>query len=321
MKRLLSFPPISFTLEAFSTYGRCGVAQAAAALSYFLILTLFPLLMCVNYFIGLFHLSLEQLLSGLDQVLPDQALAVMQDYLAYASLNQSPAIVAAALVAIALSASAGLRALLLAMDKLYGLEHPGGLRRIALSVILSLLFLLTIYLSVVVIFTGDWFFHLLETHLPHPLLRLIPLSALSSLWLWIRYLLLFCFVLLLVLAIYRLGTPRRFRSSRKLLLSSLFTAVSLVAGSLLLVHRPVLPLLHAVRLSGLPHHPSGVALLLRQRAPAGRPAQPGVGSTPGTASQHRLIDPTSLSYKKAPPVLFSKQAGLFTVRGSGSGTG
>ena len=200
MKRLLSFPPISFTLEAFSTYGRCGVAQAAAALSYFLILTLFP---------------------------------VIQDYLAYASLNQSPTIVAAALVAIALSASAGLRALLLAMDKLYGLEHPGGLRRIALSVILSLLFLLTIYLSVVVIFTGDWFFHLLETHLPHPLLRLIPLSALSSLWLWIRYLLLFCFVLLLVLAIYRLGTPRRFRSSRKLQLSSHYTADSLVAGYLL----------------------------------------------------------------------------------------
>lgn len=323
MKRLLSFPPISFTLEAFSTYGRCGVAQAAAALSYFLILTLFPLLMCVNYFIGLFHLSLEQLLSGLDQVLPDQALAVMQDYLAYASLNQSPAIVAAALVAIALSASAGLRALLLAMDKLYGLEHPGGLRRIALSVILSLLFLLTIYLSVVVIFTGDWFFHLLETHLPHPLLRLIPLSALSSLWLWIRYLLLFCFVLLLVLAIYRLGTPRRFRQQPEA--AAQFPLHRRLTGgrlsSVLLVHRPVLPLLHAVRLSGLPHHPSGVALLLRQRAPAGRPAQSGVGSTPGTASQHRLIDPTSLSYKKAPPVLFSKQAGLFTVRGSGSGTG
>ncbi len=233
MKRLLSFPPISFTLEAFSTYGRCGVAQAAAALSYFLILTLFPLLMCVNYFIGLFHLSLEQLLSGLDQVLPDQALAVMQDYLAYASLNQSPAIVAAALVAIALSASAGLRALLLAMDKLYGLEHPGGLRRIALSVILSLLFLLTIYLSVVVIFTGDWFFHLLETHLPHPLLRLIPLSALSSLWLWIRYLLLFCFVMLLVLIVYRTGTPRGEVRRVVVLLSSLVASVAIVAASVL----------------------------------------------------------------------------------------
>lgn len=99
--------------------------------------------------------------------------------------------------------------------------------------ILSLLFLLTIYLSVVVIFTGDWFFHLLETHLPHPLLRLIPLSALSSLWLWIRYLLLFCFVLLLCWPSTAWALLGASGSSRKLLLSSLFTAVSLVAGSLL----------------------------------------------------------------------------------------
>ena len=148
-------------------------------------------------------------------------------------LLSSPALLAASLFTILVSASAGLRTLFLTMDELYAVGQDHGFRRIVLSVVLSLLFLLTIYLSVVVIFTGDWFFHLLETHLPHPLLRLIPLSALSSLWLWIRYLLLFCFVLLLVLAIYRLGTPRRFRSSRKLLLSSLFTAVSLVAGSLL----------------------------------------------------------------------------------------
>lgn len=97
MKRLLSFPPISFTLEAFSTYGRCGVAQAAAALSYFLILTLFPLLMCVNYFIGLFHLSLGAA-PGRDwsQVLPDQAW-LSCGLSGLCSLNQSPAIVAAAL--------------------------------------------------------------------------------------------------------------------------------------------------------------------------------------------------------------------------------
>ena len=89
------------------------MAQAAAALSYFLILTLFPLLMCVNYFIGLFHLSLEQLLRDWTRSCPTRPWLSLQDYLAYASLNQSPAILlAAALVAIALSASAGLRALL-----------------------------------------------------------------------------------------------------------------------------------------------------------------------------------------------------------------
>lgn len=233
MKRLLSFPPVAFALEAAETYGRCGIAQAAAALSYFLILTLFPLLLCVNYFIGLFHLSLEQLVMGLDQVLPAQALSVVRDYLTYASQNQSPALVAVAVGAIVLSASAGLRTLLLTMDQLYDVDHANGVRRIILSVVLSLLFLLTIYLSVIVIFTGDWFFHLLETNLPDKLLNLIPLAALSGLWRWIRYLLLFCFVLLLVLGIYRLGIPRRDRTNRGMLLSAAFTAAALVAGSLL----------------------------------------------------------------------------------------
>ena len=59
VKKLLSWPPAAFLLEAARLYGRVGAAQSAAALSYFLILTLFPLLMCVNYLIGLFHLSLE----------------------------------------------------------------------------------------------------------------------------------------------------------------------------------------------------------------------------------------------------------------------
>ena len=75
---------------------------------------------------------------------------------------------------------------------------------------------------------------LLETHLPHPLLRLIPPGTLSSLWLWMRYLLLFCFVLLLVLAVYRLGTPSAPCSVKGTIrLTALFSALALVACSVL----------------------------------------------------------------------------------------
>ena len=140
------------------------------------------------------------------------------------------------------------------MDKLYGLEHPGGLRRIALSVILSLLFLLTIYLSVVVIFTGDWFFHLLETHLPHPLLRLIPpLRPVQSLALDP----LSAAVLLRPAAGaghlppgHSSALPQQPEAAAQFPLHRRLTGGRL--SSVLLVHRPVLPLLHAVRLSGLP---------------------------------------------------------------------
>ena len=208
MKKFLSLPPVSFAVEAAGLYLRVGASRAAAALSYFLILTLFPLLVCVNYFIGLFHLDLENLLQSLDQILPAEALAVIQDYLGYVSDSQSRALLLASLITILISASAGLRTLLAAMDDLHGASDPRPFRRAVFSVGLSALFLLTIYLSVVVIFTGEWFFWLLEEQLPRYMIEHIPLSALSGLWRWMRYLLLFCFVLMLVLIVYRAGTPR-----------------------------------------------------------------------------------------------------------------
>lgn len=233
MKKFLSFPPVSFVLEAAELYLRVGASRAAAALSYFLILTLFPLLVCVNYFIGLFHLDLENMLRSLDQLLPAGVLAVVTDYLGYVAGSQSRALLLASLITILVSASAGLRTLLATMDELHGVTDSRPVRRVVFSVVLSALFLLTIYLSVVVIFTGEWFFWLLEKNLPAYLAELFPLSALSELWQWLRYLLLFCFVLLLVLIVYRAGTPKGAMRRPVVLLSSLLAALAIAGASVL----------------------------------------------------------------------------------------
>ena len=231
LHHFFSLPPVSYVLEVADCYSRAGVSRSAAALAYFLVLTLFPLLMCVNSLIGLFHLDLEQVLQSLDQVLPSGVLSVISDYLGYVSQSQSAALFWAGLFTILLSASAGLRTLFLTMDDLYQVEHLHSFRRIVLSVLLSVLLLLTIYLSVVVIFTGDWFFGLLQEHLPQRLTAVIPLTALARLWQWMRYLLLFCFVLLLVLVVYRAGTPREAARPRILLLSALAASAAIVVSS------------------------------------------------------------------------------------------
>ena len=230
-------PPVLFVRDMVQAYGRLGVSRAAASLAYFLILTLFPLLVCVNFFIGLLELDPEAVFSALDPLLPRESLSIILDYLTYVSgipQSQSTPLLLASLFTILLSASAGLRTLLKTMDELYQVRHVSSLRRVAVSVILSLLFLLTIYLSIVVIFTGDWFFQLLEARLPSPLAALIPLRLLSQLWGWLRYLLLFFCVLLLVLAVYRMGTPPPLRREKKVLrLTALLSAGALVACSVL----------------------------------------------------------------------------------------
>lgn len=230
-------PPVLFVRDMVQTYGRLGVSRAAASLAYFLILTLFPLLVCVNFFIGLLELDPEAVFSALDPLLPRESLSIILEYLTYVSgipQSQSTPLLLASLFTILLSASAGLRTLLKTMDELYQVRHVSSLRRVAVSVILSLLFLLTIYLSIVVIFTGDWFFQVLEERLPPPLAELIPLRLLSQLWGWLRYLLLFFCVLLLVLAVYRMGTPLPLRREKKVLrLTALLSAGALVACSVL----------------------------------------------------------------------------------------
>ena len=230
-------PPVLFVRDMVQTYGRLGVSRAAASLAYFLILTLFPLLVCVNFFIGLLELDPEAVFSALDSLLPRESLSIILDYLTYVSgvpQSQSTPLLLASLFTILLSASAGLRTLLKTMDELYQVRHVSSLRRVVVSVALSILLLLTIYLSIVVIFTGDWFFQLLEARLPSPLAELIPLRLLSQLWGWLRYLLLFFCVLLLVLAVYRMGTPPPLRREKKVLrLTALLSAGALVACSVL----------------------------------------------------------------------------------------
>ena len=235
-RTLMRKKPVAFFLDCKDTYDRVGVARAAAALSYFLILTLFPLLMCVNYFIGLLPLHPEAVFSALEPLLPQDSLAIILDYLTYVSSipqNQSTPLLLASLFTILLSASAALRTLFLTMDELYEVPRNNSVKRLIFSVVLSVLFLLTLYLSIVVVFTGDWFFRALEQVLPPKVLALVPLSMLASLWAQLRYLLLFCFVLLLVLAVYRLGTPRALHVKGVTRLTALLSALAMVACSVL----------------------------------------------------------------------------------------
>lgn len=222
---------MDFVKELWRIYGQHNVSRAAGALAYFFVMSVFPLILCVNGFVGLAHVDIQALLRSLDRVLPQQALELVGDYVEYVSANRSSALLYAAVPAVILSASAALRVLLDTMDEIYEQPRNTGVRRIAESVLFSLLFLITVYLSVVVIFTGDWFLHRLAGAMPGQLAAMLNLSALSGLWRWMRYVLLFCFVMLLVLAVYRLGTPKPQVRRGPMLVSALLCSGALVVAS------------------------------------------------------------------------------------------
>ena len=226
MKKLLEARPVRFLREVAELYFSCHVSRSAAELAYFLILTFFPILICINAFVGLLELNIQTVIDQLSPVFPQEILGVLGEYVKYITTNQSGALLAAGLGGTLFSASAAFRALMNIMEDIYGRKSYSGLGRVAASVVFSLLFLLTIYLSLAVLITGDWLFRAAEE-----LLHLEP-ASLPWDWQWFRFLLLFLLVLLFVMLVYRMSAPRS-RPRPPVLAGALLAAAALVAASAL----------------------------------------------------------------------------------------
>ncbi len=224
--------PVRFGIRLANLYFENRVGRAAAALTFFLLLTVFPLVICINAFLGLVDVNWDAILQTLQGVLPAGVFSLVSSYVQYLSENQSTPMFVAGLLTVLLSASAAVRTMLDVMDEIHGQVPQGAaasLKRLGLSFAVSLLFLVTMYLSIIVVLTGGWFFRLIEQALPRQLLALIDLDALAGLWTWMRYILLFLVVMALVLILYRAGTP--VSTGVPILTGALTATIAMVAAS------------------------------------------------------------------------------------------
>lgn len=201
-KLLRAHPPIRFVADVVEVYFSRRVSRAAAELAYFLILTFFPIMICISAFVNELHLDLTSLMDHADPFLPQGVLILFRDYLTYIDTNQSSAMLLSGAFLTVLFASAAVRGLMNIMDELYGRATFRGLGQLAASILFSILLLATIYLSLAVVVTGNWFFHLLGQ-----VLRLEDLVERFGTWQWVKYLLLLGMVFLFILLLYRFAAP------------------------------------------------------------------------------------------------------------------
>lgn len=201
-KLLQAHPPIRFVVDVVDVYFSKRVGRAAAELAYFLILTFFPIMICVSAFVNELHLNLAALLDQADPFLPEGVLTIFQEYLHYIDTNQSTAMLISGAFLTILFASAAVRGLMSIMQELYGRATFPGIWQVVASLLFSVLLLVTIYLSLAVVVTGNWFFHLLGQ-----VFRLEGLVERFGAWQSMKYLLLLGMVFLFILLLYRFAAP------------------------------------------------------------------------------------------------------------------
>lgn len=126
MRRLWESAGVRFVREIVEVYFDRRVSRSAAELAYFLILSFFPVLICVNAFVGLLHLDVNLILAGTEEFLPKESRSILGEYILYITDNQSNAMLFAGLTMTLFSASAAFRALMNIMADIYGAPPIGG---------------------------------------------------------------------------------------------------------------------------------------------------------------------------------------------------
>ena len=224
MKRLWESNPVRFLREIVELYFSARVSRSAAELAYFLILTFFPILICVNAFVGALDLDISAVLAQVERFLPGGVAAILADYVGYITANQTTGMLLTGLFMTLVSASAAVRALMKIMDDIYGKPNYPGPWSVVVSVGFSLLLLITMYLSIVVLLTGNWFLQLLG--------RFLPIRAALWDWQWLRFVILFALVLVFILLLYRVSAPIG-RPRPPVLTGAVLAAVTLAGASVL----------------------------------------------------------------------------------------
>lgn len=131
------------------------VARDSAALTYYLLFALFPLLIFLSNLLGLLQLDVESVLLRLSAVVPQEVVELAEDYLRYVSGNSSRALLWFSLIFSVYSPFCAANTLFLCVRKAYGLERSAAtfprfqLRVLLYTVFLIVSLVLTLALSTV----------------------------------------------------------------------------------------------------------------------------------------------------------------------------
>ena len=223
-------PPVRWHKFAFLTremlqiFLHCRVSRAAAELSYYLTFSIFPTLICLYTLLSRYFTELEGLLVSLERFLPAATMDILLQFLDYVSRNSSETMLTAAVILMATSSAAVFRSLHSIMADIQGRPRFHGGLYMLVSFLFALVLLCVVYFAVIVMITGNWFLRFIDRH--------VPFVSISSAWSWLRFVLLFGMLLLVLYGLYRLLAPPH--EDETIFPGALAATLALVAVSIVL---------------------------------------------------------------------------------------
>lgn len=119
--------PLAFIRDLIDRYYAHDVARDGAALTYYLLFAIFPLLVFVSTLVGLMDLDIEETLTAMSRILPEQVLGIVGSYLEYVSTSPSRQLLVFSLIFSVWFPLRATSCLMHSVRKAYGVSRPASM--------------------------------------------------------------------------------------------------------------------------------------------------------------------------------------------------
>lgn len=179
------------------------VARDSAALTYYLLFALFPLLIFVSALLGILELDIDSITAVLTPLLPVDVVGVVRSYLTYVAANQSRQLLWFSLVFSIWFPMRSTGCLMHSLRKAFGRSAPENMLLTQLrNLLFTVWMILVIGLTLVLVVVGRRALHFLS--------RIVPLSeTFISVWGYLRFIILGLVMAISLGILYQLALGQR----------------------------------------------------------------------------------------------------------------
>jgi membrane protein len=213
----------------FEIFNKQRVTRSAAAMSYYITISIFPFLIVVYAILNSLNISNENLYKIWEEVIPADVLNVVLGYMRYVGGNDSGLMLFIGITVTLSSSSSAFGSLIKIMADIQGKSRFKGFWASVYNIIISVGFLAVIYASALVIFSGEWLLDFLGKHFRY--------AGLLDIWQWVRFAILFFLLFVIIYLIYQATEPKETKKVRRMpgamIASVLLVAVSIVFSRLI----------------------------------------------------------------------------------------
>lgn len=192
---------LRFFREFARLYTDIRLTRASAALSYFLTMTFFPLVIVLYTLLGNSYAKAMEILDFAKNFVAIETANTISDFLAYVAGNNSTAMMMAAIAVIVTSASAAVRSLQATIGEMQGRQRFQGVMGFVFSIVFSLLFVAALYFAMILMMLGGDFIAWLN--------NVLPFVDIGNSWQTLRFFVLAGIVYVIVWGVYEVSKDRR----------------------------------------------------------------------------------------------------------------